>query len=598
MNIRSLSFENFRSFRDKTKIDLKKVNVFVGPNKAGKSNIIKCLQILTSISRNDWHDLHKENVFDRDNNKKITIEVEFYLNTEDRQHLIKTFFPNASTAIDYAQNLVFEGIKYLISFGNNEIYQEIVSVLDTKGEYKDLIIHEFENAMPNQHVSNLAKIKEVDQFDSIELENRRGKWRQTNSMLYTDDMTTEYGIRDLIIKCFNNVKIYPSANIQSTIDFASLIIDKLDIDTENYVAFLRLVSEMIDIPKIQINRNKPSVAIYNSADESRNKYNNLEFKENGLNSLLSFYSLSYGSQQFLHMLLLIEESRLGETICIEEPENHLHSHVQKRLFSRITHRTRDNDVQFFITTHSPIFTSLDKDIATTYLVTRNNSVSKVTSIDNESQLRLIKRHLGIDHTDIYLSPYVIFVEGKSEEISIQIVAEAMGYHQIGKEVRIINFGGKNMVPRLTEFLNYINYFDTHAIVLADGHMEIKDRMKDLKRGRLNFYDMTREEGKEFEDLFDSKSIINAMTTLGQQEKFKFEMFEDHLQNERKQSNVADILERYMKANGSVLDKTSLARQLSLMIANEIKEAGSNRMKTEVEEEIEKIMKIILKSSNN
>jgi predicted ATP-dependent endonuclease of OLD family len=597
MIIRSLSFENFRSFRDKTKIDLKKVNIFVGPNKAGKSNIIECLHVLNSISRNDWYDLHKENVFDHDNNKRITIDVEFYLNTEDRQYLAKTFFPNALKAIDYNQNLVFKEIKYLISFGNNEIHQENVSVSDTKGAYKDLIIHRFEDTAANQYVSNLQNLKEADEFDEAKLEMRR--WHQTSSMLNTDNMTIEYEIRNLIIKYFGNIKIYSSTNIQKHLNFGSLIMDKHDIETENYVEFLHLVYEMLDIPKIQINRNKPSAAIYNSADESRNKYNYLEFNENGLNSLLSFYSLSYGTQQYLHMLLLIEDSRLGETICIEEPENHLHSHVQKRLFNRIIHRAKDNAVQFFITTHSPIFTSLDQDTAITYLVTRSNAISKATSIDNESQLRLIKQHLGIDHTDIYLSPYVIFVEGKSEEISIPIVAKAMGYDQIGKEVRIINFGGKDRVPRLTEFLNYINYFDTKAIILADGHKDIKDRMNELKGGSLNFHDMTRADGKEFEDLFDSKTIINTMTTLSQQKKFKFEMSEDQLENERKQRNIAQILEQYLKeANGSALDKTSLARELSSMIANEIKEERPDRMKTEIEEEIEKIMKVILVGGNN
>src|SRR5207249_9871639 len=96
--------------------------------------------------------------------------------------------------------------------------------------------------------------------------------------------------------------------------------------------FLHHVSNMIDIPNIQIDRKKPSVPIYNSSEDLANKYNNLEFKENGLYSLLTFPSLSYGTQQFLHILLMIVQAKFGETICIEEPENHLHSLVQKKLF--------------------------------------------------------------------------------------------------------------------------------------------------------------------------------------------------------------------------------------------------------------------------
>jgi predicted ATP-dependent endonuclease of OLD family len=157
---------------------------------------------------------------------------------------------------------------------------------------------------------------------------------------------------------------------------------------------------------------------------------------------------------------------------------------------------------------------LEKGIIT-YLITRSNAVSKTTVIDSDPQLKLIKQHLGIENSNIYLSQYVIFVEGHSEEESIKIVGPAMGYNQIGKEIRIINFGGKDRIPRLTEFLKYIHYFDTIAIVLADGHSDIKKHMEDLKRGILKFHDKTRECGKEFEDLFDSRKIINAMKKQSQ-----------------------------------------------------------------------------------
>jgi hypothetical protein len=89
----------------------------------------------------------------------------------------------------------------------------------------------------------------------------------------------------------------------------------------------------------------------------------------------------------------------------------------------------------------------------------------------------------------------------------------MGHNQIGKEIAIIPFGGKDKFQRLAEFLNYINYFDTKAIVIADGHQNILDFLADLHRGKLNFRDIIREEGKEFEDLFDSKTIICAMTKV-------------------------------------------------------------------------------------
>jgi AAA15 family ATPase/GTPase len=88
-----MSLENFRSFRDRTELDLQRINVFVGPNKVGKSNIIMCFRFLNSLSRNDWNNSYTENVFDYDTNKKITIEIVFCLSYGERNELIKRLFP-------------------------------------------------------------------------------------------------------------------------------------------------------------------------------------------------------------------------------------------------------------------------------------------------------------------------------------------------------------------------------------------------------------------------------------------------------------------------------------------------------------------------
>jgi predicted ATP-dependent endonuclease of OLD family len=44
--IRSISFQNYKSFKDKTTLDLKPITVLVGTNSSGKSSIIKLLGLL------------------------------------------------------------------------------------------------------------------------------------------------------------------------------------------------------------------------------------------------------------------------------------------------------------------------------------------------------------------------------------------------------------------------------------------------------------------------------------------------------------------------------------------------------------------------
>ncbi len=157
----------------------------------------------------------------------------------------------------------------------------------------------------------------------------------------------------------------------------------------------------------------------------------------------------------------------------------------------------------------------------------------------------------------------------------------------------MNFGGKDKFNRLTEFLNYIDFFDTKAIVLADGHENIIEKLKDLQRGRLTFYEIIREKGYEFEDQFDSTTIINSMSKIAQDKCFKFGMTVGELDAARTSENVADVMETYLKANGGELDKTVLARELAHNLARQI-ESNGQRQKTKFEEEIVKINNIVSK----
>jgi hypothetical protein len=248
--------------------------------------------------------------------------------------------------------------------------------------------------------------------------------------------------------------------------------------------------------------------------------------------------------------------------------------------------SRENYIQFFITTHSPLFTSIESDNST-FLVRRDNRYSEVVGIANASQLRLIKQHLGIDNTDIYLSPYVLFVEGKSEEKAVPIVAKALKCHEIGNEIRVINIEGKGKTKRLKEFIKYIIDFDTKPILLLDGHKENNDCIDDLKRLHYDFHYIIRD--NEFEDLFPDSLIIGAMNALGIDDGISFELNENQLKKMRYSNNVSNILQKYMheKYNRN-FDKLRFAEIISDLIIQDI-QFNNNRKPTKFEEEIKDIM---------
>jgi predicted ATP-dependent endonuclease of OLD family len=595
-----MSLENFRSFKEKVVFeDLAMVNLFVGPNKSGKSNILLALKFLNSLSRNDSTNIFQDNVFDNDLEEEIRIEIEFTLTLEERTLLVN-MLSRISAEFKYLKldtNSLFKELGYSVHISKYNITEERLSAFDFAGNKKDLVVHKSEGGSHNQYVldleKSLKKINKPQDFDTIPLEKRPGQWSQNMSILNAGSRTFEYRISEWVISFFRNIKLFPpNRNPQ---DDVQNVPDEKDLtgsgdnllrilyylwrnDTKEYVRLIELMDEILGFSNFKM-------------DDPGGRLKGL-INEKGLKRDTNFSNLSFGSRQLLLLLVAIEESKPSHTVCIEEPELHLHSASQKKLFRRILEKAKT--VQFLLTTHSPLFTSIEPG-TTTHLLTRKEGRSKGTIINNVSQLRLIRQHLGVENSDVFLSPYVIFVEGKSEEIAIPIVGSALGFNQLGDKVRIINFGGKSKFERLTEFLNYIDFFQTVAIVVADGHYDIINRIDELKRGRLNFKSLIREKGTEFEDQFDSKTIIESMSKIAEDHKFEFNMTIEDLDIARNTVNVVKALDDYLDKKGQELNKTLLANELAANIAKQI-ESKVQRQETNFEKEIMKINNIVTSGS--
>ena len=258
MLIQSLTLENYRSFKQKTQFEFKNVNVFVGQNKAGKSNIIKCLQFLNAVSRNDWSDLYFENVFDFDITRKISIEIEFSLNLKEGNELAKRLHDNNSTT-GYRNNPMFKQLKYLIVFqGDESIYEEKVSAIDTQGKYKELITRKSIN---------------------------------TKSMFH--GIGTSF-IPNLIIEYFRkNIGCHTSAGIQDTLNFQDILTNIHENEYDDFYEFHGVSKDMLGL-KLQVKHDPHK---YKSLHAWRVKNDRIEFVEEGLVNPLPSFSLSYGSLQ-------------------------------------------------------------------------------------------------------------------------------------------------------------------------------------------------------------------------------------------------------------------------------------------------------------
>lgn len=93
MKVKSITLENFRSFKEAMPIEgLSDVNIFIGANNAGKSNILEALRYLQALASRRQLRSFEEMVFDGDTRRKIHMSLSFSLSAEERKDFIKQVF--------------------------------------------------------------------------------------------------------------------------------------------------------------------------------------------------------------------------------------------------------------------------------------------------------------------------------------------------------------------------------------------------------------------------------------------------------------------------------------------------------------------------
>lgn len=601
MFIKSISVENFRSYKEKKIFDdLKRINVFVGANGTGKSNIILILDFLNKLARNDNTDIYIQNVFDHDNNRAITVELDLFLNTKEKISILTKLTENID--LNFKETLLFDRLKIRISLFHTKFMEESILFSNNKGEYEYLNKHIIENSNLVQYLSDiderLAKSPSIEDLSEIQLKKANISWSNGISLfnIPSEYKNNLYKIADWIIEFLRkNIKMQVAHRFINfeNVD-ANQVHSSLSTTGDNILTVLSSLHQN-DFEKLYSILQEFKIINVKNLKFKRTTNNKIEqtFLQDFLNSEFQFNSLSYGSQQMLIMILSIK-LHTNILLCIEEPEVYLHSYLQKKLFEYI--KQNDTDIQFFITTHSPNFVSMDSN-SRVYLVTKDEGFSHAISIENDNELKIIKQKLGIDNADIYLTNIVIFVEGPTEVNALRKIGGYPKYQKLKREVGIIPYGGDGKIERLTEFVNYLQYFDTTSIIIGDGQTNTTRAIENLKRTK-KIEAKSRAKDKQFEDLFFSEYIVEAMKKLYNNEGFEFNLTVEDLNKERDNHSVANILSNLLEENGQILNKVDLANELTTILIKNMTENNNIHIdKTDFEKELDWIMEIIDKNSS-
>ncbi|MCD4720522.1 MAG: ATP-binding protein [Desulfobacula sp.] len=125
-------------------------------------------------------------------------------------------------------------------------------------------------------------------------------------------------------------------------------------------------------------------------------------------------------------------------LCVEEPELHLHPLLQKRLLDYLANNTTN---QYFFTTHSAHL--INTNGAEVFHVKHNRSTTRVEAITTTKDKSLLCQDLGYQASDLLQANSIIWVEGPSDRIYINKWIKALDGNIVeGVHYSIMFYGGR------------------------------------------------------------------------------------------------------------------------------------------------------------
>lgn len=507
MYISKILIENFRNFKCQEVAFKDGVNVIIGHNNAGKTNLIKALSLVIDHNTNKRltvDDFNKHITLNELKEKPPRISITITINKGKVSHdddLIT--ISNWLTVLDdeYEATLTYEFFLPEKEIAN---YLEAMSEVESTDEnFMDtawsIIKHDFLRFYVfkiwggNTANKNVADYESLQKFDFQFLNAIRDVER---------DMLT--GRNTLLRDVFNFFIDYEiKSDVGKTIDSKNKEIkDKRKLFSKQADELIKVLQERMKLGKDQIlsYATLTGASFNNAAPTFEGTMSDVEMfsvlkliveYETGIKIPATHNGLGYNNLIYMSLLLakmqvnadgdyMGSNAKVFSTLAIEEPEAHLHPAMQYKFLKFLKSNNNQKKVrQIFVTSHSTHITSA---VSLDEIICLHNEEGITTigypgkTFPDEKSKKYVQRFLDATKSDMLFAQKIMLVEGIAEQILMSVFAQYIDESLEDSHIAVVNVGGRY-------FNHFLHLFDSnkeHTIKKAVICITDRDPVKSSK----------------------------------------------------------------------------------------------------------------------